>query len=125
MESSVLTDRAAQTVCIIILRTVTGVYSCGLRRYNRAQQLMSQSWTMSLSVKITIWRTVLSPYSHIYWPTKTLFSSLLCPFHVVNGHANSLIHPAGFTLQISVKSPEMLRRFDTESKLPKWFISLQ
>lgn len=61
IQSTVLTDRAAQKVCIIILRTAAGVYSYGLQRYNRAQQLMSQSWTMSLSVKIAIWRMVLSP----------------------------------------------------------------
>lgn len=57
---------AALTVCIIILGTAAGVYSCAIRRCNGAPHLMSQSWTMSLSVKIAIRRTVLSPYSHNY-----------------------------------------------------------
>lgn len=39
-------------VCIIILRTAAGVYSCGLQRHNRAQTLVSQSWIKALRVKI-------------------------------------------------------------------------
>lgn len=57
----------ALAVCIIILRTAAGVYSCELRRHNRPQKLVSQSWTLALSVKIAIWPTVLSLHSHNYW----------------------------------------------------------
>lgn len=79
----VLPDRPAPTVCIIILWTATGVYYFGLRRYNRAQQLLSQSWTVSLRVKIAI--------CYLPTPITTFCSSL----HFVN----SLLHPAGSALQ--------------------------
>lgn len=59
-----LSGSPALTVCIIILRTAAGVYSCGLHRHNRAQKLVSQSWNMSLSLKIAVWPMMLSPHSH-------------------------------------------------------------
>lgn len=97
MEATVLGDRAAHTVFIIILRTEAGVYSCGLQRYNRTQQLMSHSWTVSLSVKMTIWQIVLSPYSC----THQQRHHLLPHVPLSNALFNNSNSPAELMLQIS------------------------
>lgn len=83
---------SSHTVCIIILRTAAGVYSCRLQRHNRPQELVSQSWTLSPSVKIATWPIVLSPDSTTIG---TLFYSHL-------SHAKCAVHLAVLIIKISV-----------------------
>lgn len=113
MESTVLSDRAAHTVCIIILRTAAGVYSCILLRYYRRPAAhVTQLDRVPECKNDHLADSVISLFTHR--PTKTRSCTSPCPFFKLA--ATSLFYPAGFMLQISRNPLKMLKVCDRDCK---------